>query len=170
MALLNFNAANVQPTSSFDPIPAGDYIAQITDSSIKPTKSGTGMVLNLTWTILDGQYVNRKVFDRLNVQNQNPTAEKIGQEQLSAICHATGVLQLQDSTQLHARPCKIKVKVRKDEQYGDSNEVKGVSATAQGASFAAPAAAHAAAAPWQGQAAAPAPVPAAAAPWARNAA
>lgn len=172
MAQINFNAANVQPASSYDPIPAGDYIAQITDSSIKPTKAGTGMILNLTWTILDGQYVNRKVFDRVNVANQNPEAEKIGQQQLSSICHATGVLQLQDSNQLHGRPCKIKVKIRKDEQYGDSNEVKGVSAIAQGVGFvaAAPAAAGAAGAPWQAPAAAaPAQAPAGA-PWARNAA
>lgn len=166
MAQLNFNAATVQPSQSFDPLPAGDYIAQITESSIKPTKAGTGMMLNLTWTVLDGQFANRKIFDRINVANQNPEAERIGQQQLSAICHAVGVLNLQDSNQLHGRPCKIKVKVRKDEQYGDSNEVKGVSAVAG----AAPAAAGA---PWQASAA-PAASPAAPAagtpPWATKSA
>ena len=167
MAQLNFNAANVQPSQSFDPLPAGDYIAQITESSTKPTKAGTGIMLNLTWTVLDGQFANRKVFDRINVSNQNPEAERIGQQQLSAICHAVGVLNLQDSNQLHGRPCKIKVKVRKDEQWGDSNEVKGVSAVTAGA---APAAAGA---PWQASAAAPgapsAPT-AATPPWATKAA
>jgi hypothetical protein len=161
MAILNFDASTVQPQDSFSPIPAGDYIAQVTDSSIKPTKSGSGMILNLTWTILDGQYTNRKVFDRINIQNQNPEAEKIGQRQLSAVCHATGVLKLQDSNQLHGRPCKITVKIRKDEQYGDSNEVKGYTQAA-GAVAAQPAfAAPQAMAP---QAAGSAP------PWARAAA
>lgn len=146
MAQLQFNAANVAPQASFDVIPAGDYIAQITESSIKPTKSGSGTVLNLTWTIIDGQFSNRKVFDRVNIQNQNPEAEKIGQSQLSSICHAAGVLNLQDSNQLHGRPCKIKVKIRKDEQWGDSNEIKGYSAAgpvaaAPAAPFAQPAAA-----------------------------
>lgn len=153
MAAITFNAQAVAPQQSFDVLPAGDYIAQITDSSIKPTKSGTGMILSLTWTILDGQFVNRKVFDRINVANQNPEAERIGQSQLSSICHAVGVLNLQDSNQLHGRPCKIKVKVRKDEQYGDSNEVKGVSAVAQGAAFQPQAVAPAVAqAPWAAQA------------------
>lgn len=171
MAAINFNAASVAPQQSFEPLPAGDYIAQITESSIKPTKSGTGMVLNLTWTILDGQYTNRKVFDRVNVANQNPEAERIGQSQLSAICHAIGVMNLQDSNQLHGRPCKIKLKVRKDDQYGDSNEVKGVSAVGNMPSAGqvpfAPQQQAPAAAPWGQQPAAPAP---AAAPWANKAA
>jgi hypothetical protein len=131
MASLNFNAANVQPQDDFSPIPAGDYVAQVTDSSIKPTKSGSGTLLNLTWTIISGQFANRKVFDRVNIQNQNPEAEKIGQRQLSAICHAAGVLQLQDSNQLHGRPCTITLKIRQDAQYGDSNEVKAYKAAGQ---------------------------------------
>ena len=150
MAQLMFNAAAVQPRSSFDPIPAGSYIASISESAIKPTKSGTGQMLTLTWDILDGQYKGRKVFDRLNIQNTNPKAEAIGQEQLSALCHAAGVLQLQDTNQLHGKPVKIKVKIRKDDtgQFEDSNEVSGYTA-ASGASIPAAAAPAAApAAPW----------------------
>lgn len=128
MAMLNFDATTVQPNDSFSPIPAGDYIAQITNSELKPTKAGNGMILNLTWTVLDGMYANRKIFDRVNVQNQNPEAEKIGQRQLSSICHTLGVMKLQDSNQLHGKPCKIKVKIRQDAQWGDSNEVKGYEA------------------------------------------
>lgn len=133
MASLNFDASTVQPQDSFAPIPAGTYVAQVTDSSIKPTKSGTGTILNLTWTILDGQYVNRKVFDRINIQNANPEAEKIGQRQLSAICHASGVLKLADSNQLHGKPVKITVKIRQSAEFGDSNEVKSYEQTGSAA-------------------------------------
>lgn len=161
MASLQFDATTVAPSDSFAPLPAGTYIAQVTDSSIKPTKSGTGTTLNLTWTILDGQFANRKVFDRVNIQNQNPDAEKIGQRQLSSICHAAGALKLTDSNQLHGRPCKITLKIRKDEQWGDSNEVKGYEST--GNTPAAPSfVPQAAQAPAANNGAAP--------PWARNAA
>jgi hypothetical protein len=136
MASLNFDASQVSPKD--EPIPAGDYVAQIRDSEIKDTKAGTGQVLRLTWVILDGPFVGRTVFDRINVQNQNPTAEKIGQQTLSSICHTLGVLRLQDSIQLHNIPCKIGVKIKKDDQYGDSNEIKGYSAIGQRPSFAAP--------------------------------
>lgn len=123
-----FNAAAVPQNDSFDPIPAGDYIAQITESEIKNTKSGTGQMLNLRWQVLDGPFKGRLVFDRINIINQNPDAQRIGQGQLSSLCHILGVLNLTDSSQLHMKPATIKVKIRKDDQYGDSNEVKGYKA------------------------------------------
>lgn len=164
MASFNFNAANVAPQQSFAPIPAGSYIAQVVESEIKPTKNGTGQMMNLTFEVLDGQYKNRKVFGRINVVNQSAEAERIGQSQLSALCHATGVMQLQDTVQLHNKPIKIKVKVRVDEsgKYDDSNEVTGYEAisgavqipAASQQAQAAPAAPSASAAPWARRAAA----------------
>jgi len=155
MASLNFDASKVAPQEGFTVIPAGTYIAQIEESEIKATKSGTGQMLKLRWKILDGQHKNRVVFGNLNIVNQNPEAERIGQSQLSALCHAVGVLQLKDTSQLHNRPCKIKVKVRVDEsgKYGDQNEVSGFEA-APGVAAAPTAAAPAAgSAPWAKKAA-----------------
>ena len=163
MASFQFNAANVAPQQSFTPIPAGSYIAQVVESEIKPTKNGTGQMMNLTFEVLDGQYKNRKVFGRINVVNQSAEAERIGQSQLSALCHATGVMQLQDTVQLHNKPIKIKVKVRVDEtgKYDDQNEVTGFESIAGGQipaasqqAQSAPAAPSASAAPWARRAAA----------------
>ena len=50
MANLNgFNANDVEPNSTFEPIPAGKYVAAITASETKPTKSGGGSFLELTF-------------------------------------------------------------------------------------------------------------------------
>lgn len=125
MANINFNAQNVEPDAGFSLIPAGVYTAQITDSKIYPTKAGTGTILELTFQILEGQYHNRLVWARINIQNQNQTAEQIGQKQLSSICHAVHVMQLQDSTQLHNKPLRIRVKVKPDDGYGEKNEING---------------------------------------------
>jgi hypothetical protein len=126
MSFLSFNAEQVAPQAPMEPLPAGIYPAAIEDSEVVPTKSGTGQMLKLNWKVLDGEFKGRVVFDRINVQNQNPKAEEIGQRQLSTLCHAVGVLQLKDSAQLHGIPCMIKVSVRRDEtgQYADQNEVK----------------------------------------------
>lgn len=130
MAFIQFNAAQVQPQASFDPIPAGKYICQITESEIKSTKAGTGQQLVLTWEVLDGEFKGRKIWDRLNISNPNKQAEQISQAALSAICHACGVMQLQDSSQLHAKPMRIRVTVEKSEGYEASNKVKGYEAVA----------------------------------------
>lgn len=136
MAFLSFNAAQVQPQASFDPIPAGKYICQITESEIKSTKAGTGQQLVLTWEVLEGDFKGRKIWDRLNISNPNKQAEQISQAALSAICHAAGVLQMQDSSQLHNKPMRIRVNVKKSEGYEPSNEVKGYEAVAGSAASA----------------------------------
>jgi hypothetical protein len=128
MAQLNFDAAGVAPnTGQPDPIPAGWYNAAIDESEMKPTKDGAGTYLQVRYSVLDGQYAGRKVYDRLNLRNSNPQAQEIAYGTLSAICHATGVIQVADSQQFHGIPLKIKVKVSPaDGRYEASNEVKGV--------------------------------------------
>ena len=122
----NFNANEIEPTVSFDPLPAGKYLAAVTESEMKPTKSGNGSYLQLTFTILDGEYKNRVLWARLNLNNPNATAVKIARSELSAICHAVGVLQPKDSVQLHNLPLVITVKLKKREDTGElTNEVKG---------------------------------------------
>lgn len=145
MATLNFDANAIQPDTSFDPIPAGWYNAIIDESEMKPTRDGSGAYLALRFNVIDGQYAGRKVFTRLNLRNQNPVAQDIAQKQLSSICHAVNVLNVQDSSQLHALPLQIRVKVTNDPtgQYEPSNEISGYKAigAANGQGAAAPLAA-----------------------------
>lgn len=127
MAQLNFDATQVAPNSgSPDPVPAGWYNVMIDESEMKPTKDGAGSYLQLRFNILDGQYANRKIFDRLNLRNANATAQEIAYGNLSAICHAVGLMQVTDSQELHGKPLKIKVALRPAKDGFDaSNDVKG---------------------------------------------
>ena len=127
MANLNgFNATEVEPTTSFEPLPAGKYLAAVTESEMKPTKSGSGSYLQLTFTILEGEYKNRVLWARLNLNNPNATAVKIARSELSAICHAVGVMQPRDSVDLHNLPLVITVKLKKRDDTGElTNEIKG---------------------------------------------
>jgi len=126
MANLNgFNAANVEPAIDFDPIPAGKYLAVITASEMKPTKTGNGTFLELTFQVLEGQYKNRMLWSRLNLDNPNAQAVQIAQAELSAICRAVGVITPKDSIELHNLPLLVTVKVKKREDTGDLvNEIK----------------------------------------------
>ncbi len=130
MANLNgFNAHEVEPTSNFEPLPAGKYLAAITESEMKPTKNGSGSYLQLAFTILEGEFKNRVLWARLNLNNPNATAVKIARSELSAICHAVGVMQPRDSVELHNIPLLITVKLKKREDTGElTNEIKGYEA------------------------------------------
>jgi len=134
MAQLNFNAANVAPRSAFDTLPAGWYNVMITGSETKPTKDGGGSYLSLTLTIINGPMANRKLFDRLNTVNKSKQAQDIAFQTLSAICHATGVIQVQDSQHLHGIPIQAKVKIRAASGgYDEANEIAGYKAIEGGA-------------------------------------
>ncbi len=127
MAHLNgFDATQVEPNAGFDPIPAGKYLAAITESEMKPTKNGSGSYLQLTLTVLDGEHKGRVLWARLNLNNPNATAVKIARAELSAVCHAVGVMQPRDSVELHNIPLLITVKLKKREDTGElTNEIKG---------------------------------------------
>ena len=125
----NFNAEEVEPSSSFDPIPAGWYKAIISNSEMKPTRDGYGEYLSLTLQIIDGQYENRLVFARLNLKNANDKAVDIARKDLAAICRAVGVMSPQASEELHDIPLMIKVKVRAASgDYEASNDIGGYKA------------------------------------------
>ena len=85
--LHGFDANQVKPTTDFVPLPAGKYLAVIVESEFKPTKSGNGSYLELTFEVIDGEHKGRKLWARLNLDNPNPTAVEIARAELSAICH-----------------------------------------------------------------------------------
>ena len=130
LAGYNFNAEEVEPSSSFDPIPAGWYTAIISNSEMKATRDGYGEYLSLTLQIIEGQYENRLVFARLNLKNANDKAVDIARKDLAAICRAVGVMSPQASEELHDIPLMIKVKVRPAsgdyEAYNDIGGYKAV--------------------------------------------
>lgn len=128
MATLNFNANEVEPSIGFDPIPAGKYQAVIADSEMKPTKNGNGQYLQLEFEIVEGDYKGRKVWARLNLENQNSEAVRIARADLSAICRAVNVPQPRDSVELHNLPMTITVRCKKNQDDEITNEIKGYAA------------------------------------------
>ena len=122
---LNFDASTVEPLGSFEPIPLGDYMVIISATEMKPTKDGKGQYLQLTYDVVDGEYKGRKIFDRLNLINDNKTAQEIAQRALSSICRAVGVMRPQRTEELHSKSFVIKVGIRPaTETFAPSNVVK----------------------------------------------
>lgn len=128
MSVINFDASGVPPsTGELEPIPAAWYDVAMDQSETKPTKDAatTGhSFLECRFNVTSGQYAGRKLYARFNLNNSNPVAKEIAYKEFSAVCHATGVMQVMDSQQLHGIPLKVKVKVRAAEgNYGPANDI-----------------------------------------------
>lgn len=127
--LAGYNATNFDPNVGYNPVPAGDYTAMIAKSEIKPTNAGDGTYLELTWQIIDGEFQGREIWQRITTSNPSDKATEIGMRELSNVCHAVGVLQPQDSAELHDKPCVITVKVVPPRgEYEASNDIKSCAA------------------------------------------
>lgn len=142
MARFNFDASTVAPQAPMGVVPAGQYLAHITESDVVDLKSGNGQAMKMTLEILDGQFKGRKVWENLNIVHTNPQAQGIAQSQLSAICFATGVMKLEETASLHFKPIKITVAVRPASgDFKESNTIKGYEPAGGTAPIAAPIAA-----------------------------
>ena len=119
-----FDAATVE-TPSRDPLPAGEYIATVSDSAIKSNKAGTGEYLSLTFQIAEGEYEGRFVWANLNLVHPNEKAVQIARAELAGLCKAVDVLNPKDSADLHNKPVLIRVVVDKDRDGNPRNVVKG---------------------------------------------
>lgn len=128
MAQLNFDAQTVAPQAAFENLPVGWYTVKIVESEMKPSSTQGASYLEIVHEVIAPQeYAGRKLWNRLNLVNPSEIAVKIAYETLSAICHATGIIQCADSQQLHERPMEAKVGMSKvTDQYPEPrNEIKG---------------------------------------------
>lgn len=123
---MSFDATTVAPQVGFEMLKPDHYHAMVVDSEMRDTRSGSGQYLQLTWEVLDGPAKGRKLWSRLNLVNQNQEAVRIAQSELSAICHAVGVLKVTDSAQLHHKPCILKVGIEKGggKNGDDANKIE----------------------------------------------
>lgn len=152
MALLNHSFVEAELPKSernFEPLPAGWYTSTIGGAEVKATKAGTGEYIAIRYDITGPTHQGRVVFGNLNIKNANPTAEAIGYQQMGELMRAIGLPRVDDTDQFVGGQLQIKLDIRKSEQYGDSNDVKGFKSLSGGAMpmAAAPKAASAKAAP-----------------------
>ena len=109
----------------FEPIPAGDYLVQVSESEMVPTKNGNGQMLKLTYEILSGPYEGRKLWDRLNIINTNTDAQRIAWQQLKKLCEALGIDAMNDSEVLHFKPVTATIAIRPAKgEYGPQNVLR----------------------------------------------
>lgn len=101
MAKFGFNVAEVEVSSSFGPLPPGDYRMVITDSAAKVTKSGDGQYIELAMQVIDGPHQGRRHWERLNVINSTEKAQQYARQALVRLCAACGKPDAEDTEELH---------------------------------------------------------------------
>lgn len=157
--LEGFDASQVDPSVPFTVVPKGEYVGVFNQSGFKENSKKTGEYLEMRSEIVEGEHRGQFLYSRLNLKNPNETAVKIAQAELSAICHAVGVIRPRDSADLHNKPLifVVDVEERKDKPGSHSNVIKGYKPLSERGSAAASgttqSTTHSATPPWKQRAA-----------------
>jgi Protein of unknown function (DUF669) len=86
-----FNPATEEGTPARELLPPGKYKAEVVKAYIAETKNGKGQMLNLQYSITEGEYEKRLVFDHIIVQHESVDAQRFGRQKVKDLCDATGV-------------------------------------------------------------------------------
>jgi len=126
MALLPqvFDASLIDPSTPFEPVPAGTYTAQIVASDMRATRDGMGQYLQLDIVIAEGPQAGRRIIERLNLVNRSTQAMEIANRTLSAICRATGQMRIEESSALHGIAFVLEVTVKLKGGLFDAYELR----------------------------------------------
>ncbi len=95
-----FPTNSVPPQEDYDVLPPGKYPSLIETAEIKSTKAHTGHYIEIRMSVLDGPFKNRKIFDRINIDNPNAQCVEIGMRSLAALGLALGLQAIGDTAQL----------------------------------------------------------------------
>lgn len=107
-----FDATQIDPTQTVGNLPVGRHIVTVTSSDIKDTKDKGGQYLELVLTVIDGENKGASGAWRLNINHHKEQTMQIAHRQLSSICHAIGVYQINDTNQLHDKPFIVEVGIQ----------------------------------------------------------
>ncbi|MGX1098892.1 DUF669 domain-containing protein [Amorphus sp. MBR-141] len=107
-------------------VPDGAYLFQLVESEVKANAKSTGTIMKYRAEFLDGDYQGSSLTGSINVTHTNPVAQKIGQGELSALCHATGKLEIEDSEELHYEPFWAETVVEKYKDRDGNDREKSV--------------------------------------------
>jgi hypothetical protein len=130
MTAFSFDASTVTPEKPLEILPSGWQNFEITDASVVATRgAAAGRQVIFEMTVCDGEFKGRKVWHRINAQNKSAKAQEIGQRELSAVCHAVGIINVSDLTPFVGKRLQGRVKVvAATEDYDAKNEIKGIKA------------------------------------------
>ena len=121
---LDFNVGDymTDEPASYEPLPAGEYVASVTKAEVRQMKSGNGTLIAVEFTVAEGAFSGRKVFRNYNTGHRSETPQRIARVEFARLVRATMGEGIPSSTEdILGYTVRIKVKVD-----GDYNVVQAV--------------------------------------------
>lgn len=113
-----------QHHDSYEPLPAGDYLVMVSESTIDVKDDGSQFV-KVTMEVLQPEnYYGRKCFANFTLEHSNPKAVEVGRRILANLCRAVGVMSPRETEELHGIPFFVRLAVEQWQDGSLHNEPK----------------------------------------------
>lgn len=120
---LGGNFDEVKEVEGFAPLPAGEYVAISETASVEQNRNQDGIVIKVSFQIVDGEFKGRKVYANFNWSNPNEMAQNIGRSEFKKFCAAIGVGSFPDETaELIERPLRLQLGIRNNKLTGEPQQ------------------------------------------------
>jgi hypothetical protein len=130
MTSFDFNVADYgsDENRSYDVLPDGKYDVIVLEAKEKTTKKGD-RAIEMTFQVLEGQYMDRLLWETLNLWNSSDQARTIARDRLSSICKACNAPSATSTDVLLGRRMQVSVGRRMNDFRGkEENHIKSFTA------------------------------------------
>lgn len=90
-------------------IPDIEFTLEIVESSYEPNTEGTGMILKCKAQVVQEVWPSPQMYINYRLEDADPRIQERGQRDFAALRRAVGVLNPQDTEELHWRAFKVRV-------------------------------------------------------------
>jgi hypothetical protein len=121
-----FETEKEEATPPFALLPSGVYKAEIVAAQAGGTKNQKGYQVRLSWSIIEGEFEHRILFQNILLQHESEEAQRYGRQKFKDVLVALGITEnVTDLSVMYHRPSSIGVKIREDKsgQYEPRNEI-----------------------------------------------
>lgn len=112
---------DAEPSTGFDLLPDDTYTLEIVESSYDANQDGDGMSLSLKAQVIGGDYDQRSYYIWMDLEHDDEKRQERGQRDFAALRRAVGVLNPQDTEELHFKPFQVKIGRYTSKKTGKTN-------------------------------------------------
>lgn len=122
MSFLDLTGVEMEK-NDFKPIPEGDYDLACIEAKLEDTKAKDGKYIKAKFKIVGGDFDGRFIFHNFNIENKNPKAVSIAQQELLKFLTSAGLPKAKMILQNPSELCGLvgKAKLKHEEHNGKIN-------------------------------------------------
>ena len=107
---------------SFKPLPEGNYVVKIFTAKQIKNKIGSADGIGITFTVTDGEYIGRLIFDTFYIVHINKVFEKKERNRFNGLLNAIGKEVIYSATEIENSHLTIRVKINPASSDGNFPE------------------------------------------------